>query len=365
MDPWPSKSLYDLVEIVGGATPRTARKSYWGGEVPWVTVVDLASTVKFVRTTARSLTPEGLASVRGRKVPPGTVIISARGTVGLLGVAAVETALNQSCYGLLAKTGELDQEYLYYLLKMLVGKLSLISHGTIFDAISRDTFKELAAPIPPLSIQRPIAGLLGRLDDKMELAISQNATLEALAELEFLDLDRRASSRRVKLGELAAIRTGRPIDRARLKPGGAYRVLGSAGLIGRSDDYLFDSDLLATGRVGTLGRIFLARAPERLWLTDNTLVLTEVRHLHLVYFILKSAKLARLNIGSSHPLLRRSDLAALDARLPPPEAIESFERYAGSLFAKILANDRQLESLAALRDDLGPRLMTGRLRLAP
>ncbi|MDR2455127.1 MAG: restriction endonuclease subunit S [Deltaproteobacteria bacterium] len=365
MDGWPRTILYELVDFVTGGTPRTGRMAYWGGDIPWVTATDLTSGKKSLSATARSLTQEGLWSMYGRTVPPGTVIISSRGTVGLLAVAAKDMAINQSCYGLIAKPNKLDQNFLYYLMKMVVNDLSLISHGSIFESISKKTFKEVTAPVPPLDVQKRIAALLSGFDEKIEILSDQNITLEALAALVYYERINPLPGVRIKLDELARISSGRHIDRSLIKPEGTYPVYGPAGLMGRADKYFLETDLIFTGRVGTLGRVWMLKAPKRAWLTENTLYLKNAKYLHLTYFFLKNSSLPHYNSGSSQPLLRRSDLAEMEIRVPCEKEAAAFEIYAGHLFDKIQANEDQLESLIKLRDYLMVKLISGKLWLDP
>ena len=365
MEGWPRISLCELVDIVTGGTPVTSRKAYWGGRIPWVTATDLTSGQKFLRDTLRTITDEGLLSVKGRTVPAGGIVISARGTVGLLGMAAAPMALNQSCYGLIAKPGLMDKDFLYYLLKMLVGEFSLISHGSIFDSITKDTFKEIAAPIPRLRTQEIIGKILSSLDDKLDLLSMQNRTLEELAELEYSALLARCPGSVARLDNLAHIAAGRHLPRENFKPGGLYPVYGAAGPVGRADNFLHQDDLLVTGRVGTLGNVTMIKAPERVWPTENTLVFSEVKHLHFLYFFLKNANLARYNSGSTQSLLRRCDLAEIEVKLPPASPLSAYERLAGPLFSKIHTNKAQIEALASLRDCLLPKLVAGKIVIIP
>ena len=43
MSQWIECTLNDIGEIVGGSTPLTAKKEYYGGEIPWITPKDLSS----------------------------------------------------------------------------------------------------------------------------------------------------------------------------------------------------------------------------------------------------------------------------------------------------------------------------------
>lgn len=56
-----------------------------------------------------------------------------------------------------------------------------VAHGGVIDTITRDTFNIVEVNLPPLSEQRAIAHILGRLDDKIANLRRQNETLEAMA----------------------------------------------------------------------------------------------------------------------------------------------------------------------------------------
>jgi type I restriction enzyme, S subunit len=76
-------------------------------------------------------------------------------------------------------TPEVDLKYLYHLVKY-VG-LNHLKDGTSNPTLSRDTFGAQLFPLPPLSVQKSIASVLGALDDKIELNRRMNATLEGMA----------------------------------------------------------------------------------------------------------------------------------------------------------------------------------------
>lgn len=113
------------------------------------------------------------------------IIISARGTVGAIAVLDKPMTFNQSCYGVRGIKGKSITDFIYYLLKETIAELQQISHGGVFDTITRDTFKEISVSLPPLPEQKAIASILSSLDDKIDLLHRQNKTLEAMAETLF------------------------------------------------------------------------------------------------------------------------------------------------------------------------------------
>jgi type I restriction enzyme S subunit len=185
MSEWKEYILSDIMDIIGGGTPKTSKPDYWGGNIPWLSVVDFGNENKFVEKTEKNITELGLKNSSTKILRNGQIIFSARGTVGELAVIKGDMAFNQSCYGLSAKESICNNEYLYYLLKCKIVELKRNAHGAVFDTITRTTFDTISAIVPDLSTQTAIAEILSSLDDKIELNNKINQELENLAQTLF------------------------------------------------------------------------------------------------------------------------------------------------------------------------------------
>nr|WP_281720051.1 restriction endonuclease subunit S [Nitrosomonas nitrosa] len=136
---WEVKPFSETVQIIGGGTPKTSVSEYWGGDIPWFSVVDApAESDVFVIDTEKKITQTGLDDSSARILSAGTTIISARGTVGKVALVGVPMAMNQSCYGLRGLDG--GSFFTYYATRELVSTLKQHSHGAVFDTITRNTF---------------------------------------------------------------------------------------------------------------------------------------------------------------------------------------------------------------------------------
>jgi type I restriction enzyme, S subunit len=185
MSIWTEYKLSDLMEIIGGGTPKTSVEEYWNGNIPWLSVVDFGNDNKFVKNTEKKITNLGLKNSSTKLLKDGQIIISARGTVGEMAVIKGEMAFNQSCYGLNANQEICSNNFLYYLLKCKIEELKRNAHGAVFDTITRTSFDSIFAEIPDLPTQTAIAEILSSLDDKIELNNKINQELEALAQTLF------------------------------------------------------------------------------------------------------------------------------------------------------------------------------------
>lgn len=176
--------LSDILTLIGGGTPKTSNPQFWGGDIPWLSVVDFNNDNRYVGTTEKTITKEGLENSSTKILPKGALILSARGTVGALAQLSKPMAFNQSCYGIVAKECTTN-DFLYYLLKNIVHDLQAKGHGSVFNTITRDTFDTIEIDLPPLDEQKRIAEVLGAFDDKIELLQKQNKTLEEMAKALF------------------------------------------------------------------------------------------------------------------------------------------------------------------------------------
>ena len=171
--------LSEVMELIGGGTPKTSKLEYWNGHIPWLSVKDFTNGFRYVYKTEKSITQLGLKKSSTKLLQKGDVIISARGTVGEIATVRFPMAFNQSCYGLRARTGIVTSDYLYYLIKHNVSVLKKNTHGSVFDTITRNTFDNIEIEIPNIERQEKIASILSDYDEKIEMNNALNNNLAA------------------------------------------------------------------------------------------------------------------------------------------------------------------------------------------
>ena len=171
--------LSELMDVIGGGTPKTSKAEYWNGDIPWLSVKDFNNDCRYVYRTEKNITQEGLKNSSTKLLDSGDIIISARGTVGEIASIPYPMAFNQSCYGLRAKEEVTTSDFLYYLIKHNISVLKNQTHGSVFDTITRDTFQGIEVDIPEIKEQEKIASILADLDAKIELNIEINKNLTA------------------------------------------------------------------------------------------------------------------------------------------------------------------------------------------
>ena len=175
--------LSEIMDLIGGGTPKTSNPDYWNGDIPWLSVKDFGNDNRYVYETEKHITKLGLMNSSTKLLDKGDIIISARGTVGEIATIPYPMAFNQSCYGLRANKEIVDEDFLYYLIKYNIRFLKKNTHGSVFDTITRSTFDEIEVDVPDLDVQKKIGYLLSELDKKIELNNKINNNLSSLKAL--------------------------------------------------------------------------------------------------------------------------------------------------------------------------------------
>jgi len=160
---WEIKELGQLAKVIGGGTPKTTVAGYWNGKISWFTPTEVGKQ-KYLITSNRKITLEGLHSSSAQILPIGTILLTSRAGIGDLGILTKEAATNQGFQSLLV-FDEYDNEYVYYLLSTLKPKLLSRASGSTFLEISPSKVKEIRVGVPStLTEQKAIAHVLTDTD---------------------------------------------------------------------------------------------------------------------------------------------------------------------------------------------------------
>ena len=302
----------------------------------------------------------------------------------------------------------LDADYLRYYLVVPAIQTLLLSwagSGGTRNALTKGLIESLEIPIPPLPEQQAIAHVLGTLDDKIELNRRMNETLEAMARAlfkswfvdfdpvrakmegrwrcgeslpglpaEHYDLfpDRLVDSElgetpegwEVKgLGEVVELAYGRAL-RAADRKGGPAPVYGSNGQVGWHDEKLVAGPGIIVGRKGNPGVVTWSHGD--FFPIDTTFYVVPrdgKGGIPLLFFALTSQDLPSVSADSAVPGLNRN-LAYMNKQLiPDTHVLDEFNQYASAIFSLRAQLEEESHVLAAQRDALLPRLVSGELRL--
>ncbi|HWO94423.1 MAG TPA: restriction endonuclease subunit S [Dehalococcoidia bacterium] len=323
------------------------------------------------------------------------------------------------------RTDILNFRYLRYWLNspVVAAHVRGFRDGTVAERLNLPTIRALPVALPPLTEQRAIAHILGTLDDKIELNRRMSETLEAMARALFkswfVDFEpvraklegrwRRGESRpglrahlydlfpdRLVASELGEIPEGwevgtladvaslnpevwskqtRPpkinyIDLSNTKWGRieAVTVHDAADAPSRAQRVLRPGDtIVGTVRPGNGSYAFIS--DDGLTGSTGFAVLRPVttEHAEFVYLAATTSDnidaLAHLADGGAYPAVRPEVVAATPIVRPGYDVLVEFSRTVRSLLTRIALHECESRTLAALRDALLPKLISGQLRV--
>ena len=185
---WETKSINDLADVIGGGTPDTTVKSYWDGGIQWFTPSEIGKN-KFVDASLRTITEDGLNNSSAKLLPPNTILLSSRATIGECSLSLRECATNQGFQSLVSKKCNVD--FLYYLIQTKKKDLIRKSCGSTFLEISANEVRKIQVSVPSDVEQQKIAGLLSLIDKRIA---TQNKIIEDLKKLKSAIVDKLYSS---------------------------------------------------------------------------------------------------------------------------------------------------------------------------
>ena len=176
----PSKPFTEVVQVLGGGTPKTGTAEFWNGSIPFFTPKDAQNT--YVLSTEKSLSEAGLSKCNSRLYPENTVFVTARGTVGKLALAGCPMAMNQSCYALLGNDGY-GQYFVYHLTQNVLESLKHKASGAVFDAIVTRDFESEIVPTPTTEKVRSFEEKVAPFYEAILNNSNENARLTALRDI--------------------------------------------------------------------------------------------------------------------------------------------------------------------------------------
>jgi type I restriction enzyme M protein len=148
-----------LFRVESGGTPKSDVEGYWGGGIPWATLVDLPATdfISEITTTKRTISEKGLRESSAKMIPSNSVVISTRATIGRIAINRVPIATNQGFKNVVIEdSARAVPEYVALALTKLVPTMKAWATGGTFAEISKSKFCELEIPLPPMDVQKAI-----------------------------------------------------------------------------------------------------------------------------------------------------------------------------------------------------------------
>ena len=384
---WRKIRLGDVcVNVYSGGTPKSTNMEYYGGNIPWLNTKE----VHFNRIyqTEKNITEIGLKNSSAKWVPIDSVIVAMYGaTAGNIAINKIPLTTNQACCNLIIDNSVANYQFIFYYLLLKNRELASLANGGAQQNLNAQQIKDFEIYLPPLDVQRRIAGVLSALDDKIELNNKINQNLDLQAQSLFNEIynssengvlsdivDIVESGNRPKGG---ACPSGIPsIGAENIEKFGVYDFSKEKfvseeffdnmkrGKV-QSGDVLLYKDGAYTGKVS----MALDGFPHKKCALNEHVFLLRTNDKcsqFFLYYCLSCDKnktyLHNLACAkAAQPGLNQQELLGMPVFIPRYDKIEKFTDTVNPLMHKIAQNALENIKLSAIRDTLLPKLMSGEI----
>jgi type I restriction enzyme, S subunit len=416
---WRIVRLADLGEVNRGRSrhrPRYAEHLY-GGPYPFIQTGDIKASGGRITTYKQTYSEAGLA--QSRLWPVNTMCITIAANIAETAILTFPACFPDSVVGFVPDDAKCDVRFIEYLFRRLRAGIQFQATGSVQDNINLETLAQLSFPLPPLSDQKRIAEVLASLDDKIELNLRMNETLEAMARTMFrswfvdFDPNRAKSEGRQPYGmdaESAAFFPGSFENSALGRIPKGWRAGKIADILTLSRETITPEHFPAEAfNHYSIPAFDEGRWPKeelgdqiksnKLLVAPNTVLLSKLnpripriwlpsfdsarRSIASTEFLVASPKngfsrtylFALLNsqpfldvfttlvtgTSGSHQRVTPESLLQMDTLIPSHQCVQSFTRVADPLYLRIANNLAESGTLAAVRDTLLPKLISGEI----
>lgn len=182
-DGWGIQTIDDVCETVGGGTPSTKIDAYWeNGDVEWVTPTDITKLKSLILINPeKKITRLGLEKSSAKLVPPNTILMTSRASIGYFGLIDREVCTNQGFISIIPHN-EIMRYYLLLNLKSRVSEIDSLASGATFKEISKSTFRKMPIVLPSDEILEKFDQLVRPIISQMRNLEQQNDQLFKLKE---------------------------------------------------------------------------------------------------------------------------------------------------------------------------------------
>jgi type I restriction enzyme S subunit len=318
--------LGDITEINMGSTPSTKNHNYWdNGTIPWVAISDLDNNV--IYNTKKCLTEYGAETMKNRKIPMNSILLSFKLSIGKLGIAGQEMYCNEAIAYLNSVKKTIPQMYLYYILEGL--NLEKYGRGTIGSSgnLNKEILNTIPIPIPKSQekIQEWVDKISAPYNEK-NTKQTQIKELETFVQNRIREIEENEECHEDELGNVCEIKSGKAIN-SENRNGKLYPYYAANGISGYVDEYLFDGKFIICAQDGSIGATHLVNC--KFYASNHVWVLKiENMNPYYIYSILKNnIDYSKLTSGSVIPKLTREKITKIKIKIPKnKQVIQELEK---------------------------------------
>lgn len=330
---------------------------------------------------------------------PDDILISKDGTIGKIGYIDSLNTPTTVASGIFVirnqKPEIINTRFIYHFFcsKYFKNFITMRTEGSVIPHLYQKDFVDLDFPLPELSVQDKIVGILDAICNKIDLnkSINENLLQQAIALFDNA-LQQSESISFVELGSLADVKGGKRlpkgvnlITKPNSHPYIRVRDLNNVIFASLSSDYAYVDDetqksiaryITSAGDVlvsivGTIGLTAivddtLANAN----LTENCVKLTNLKGItpeYLLLFLRSKEGIEAINkgtVGAVQLKLPIKNIQSIPVPLLLPIEMQALDDILSVIFNRISTNVIEVKMLSELRDTLLPKLISGELSVS-
>ena len=368
--------LGDVVEIIKGISYRSADYSNSENGIAFVNLKSVAR--------GGGYNPDGIKYYAGQIKPsqyvePGDILIANTDLTQnreIIGSPIIMPDIGRgACFSLdlskiiVTDTEIVDHRYLFYYLKSPIAREYMLAHsnGSTVMHLSVKAVPNMEINLPPLDQQKKIADILSSLDEKIELNRRMNETLEQLGQTlfrhYFIDNPDAKNWKKRSLGEFFPVKTGKKDANFGTKDG-KFPFFTCAQTISRAPSCSFDGSAILVAGNGDFNIKYYTGKFEAYQRT-YVLIPHNEELLGFLYFLMKK-DLSLITGGSRGSVIKFITKGMIEnyrVELPDDNDLAAFAPIFSELLALMSHSNEQIQTLAALRDALLPKLISGEIEI--
>lgn len=386
MTKWEEVKLGDVCLQITDGVHNTVKDDV-NGNCYLLSCKNIKNGIIIIGDNERKINKTTLDNLRKRThTAKGDVLLSSVGTIGETAIIKEDIPLyefQRSVAIFKPNPQYITSEFLFYSLNNKKKILQYSAEGAVQQCLFINPLKEFEIPLPPLEIQKKIAGVLGALDDKIELNNKINNNLEQQAQTLFkswfVDFEPFGGTmpedwKEQDIYSIANIIYGAPFasklfnTEKRGKPIIRIRDLKNQYSDTYTEEvhpkaYIIRAGDIVVGMDGEF-RPYIWGNDEGL-LNQRVCVFENKRPMGKMFLYLTIKPLLnrveQTEVATTVIHIGKQDFDAFKFNMPVSDILDKFDKITNPIYDKIVSNSLENTRLAAIRDALLPKLMSGEI----
>ena len=376
-------TIAEVARVITGKTPSTKEPLFWDGDIPFVTPGDLQS-LKNIKVTSRTVSHLVYARMAKQLLPARSICVSCIGNLGYVGMTIKPSLSNQQINSLIPHNVA-DADFLYYSMKGLWPFFkSFEGQSTTLSILNKTQFSKIKILWPDETVRRKIGYILNLFDSKIEYNTKLNGYLEELLLAKYDKLFPVNADFTGILSDVGTVIGGATPSKKRSE----YYCSNGIGWItprdlsNTSDKFIAHGadDITDEGYASCSAKLlpkgsvlFSSRAPIGYVAIATNEVATnqgfksvvpkeEIGTAFVYCFLVRNKqRIADMGAGTTFPEVSGKMMKSVELAVPEQSLCAKFDVFAEPILKQQETLERENRDLAALRNALLPKLMSGEI----